>query len=97
VLDLDKHGRISLSISRAVGFGVPEPRALSNGTCGQEVWSRSSPGTEERSREARMQTIGGSVGFLHEDHIGQGAGEWRGSRNQRLIAHPSTVLNSTRA
>ena len=29
--------------------------------------------------------------------LSQGAGEWRGSRNQRLIAHPSTVLSSTRA
>ena len=26
--------------------------------------------------------------------LAQGAGEWRGSRNQRLIAHPSTVLSS---
>ena len=26
--------------------------------------------------------------------LSQGAGEWRGSRNQRLIAHPSTVLSS---
>ena len=26
--------------------------------------------------------------------VAQGAGEWRGSRNQRLIAHPSTVLSS---
>ena len=25
--------------------------------------------------------------------LAQGAGEWRGSRNQRLIADPSTVLN----
>jgi len=29
--------------------------------------------------------------------LSQGAGEWRGSRNQRLIAHPSTALSSTRA
>jgi anaerobic ribonucleoside-triphosphate reductase activating protein len=29
--------------------------------------------------------------------LSKGAGEWRGSRNQRLIAHPSMVLSSTRA